>query len=395
MNKVMKGFRFHPTEEELMEFLQIKTSGRDSLVQVIDEVPDICQWEPWQLAESSKLQTGDRLWYFIYSPKYKYRNSKRINRTTQEGYWKPTGNARKVVDPETGRVIGTKKTLVYYKGPCNDNKIKTCWVMHEYELMADPNSTDTDHKTFNLCKLKKRVDVSSTNAGQSGRNRSGNVESYAGGRGNQHNMITEDVVSDLSSTVVNPISEDANPKDTLHVKEMSKECNGPNDNDGAQKLYSTVEKDDKSCSSILTDVDESVTVERSNEHNVVAAVEGFAVPSGFDYLADDNLSLMDFLYNDGLSFDELVEKPEATDNSNWIEDQSITNMEDIAFLNSILVDYDEAYPREENRQQSLPCIGVNESSDSMEKPRKRPRLLHDGRVGTAEAQVCGNIRYRQ
>lgn len=177
MNTV-RGFRFHPTDEELIEYLLLETRGvdRDSLVQVIDQVPDICQREPWQLAgnllymndelvgtflythfgviyvcmcfgfsEGSKFQPGDRLWYFIYEPTYKYRNSKRINRTTREGYWKPTGNARKIIDPETGKVIGTKKSLVYYKGQCNDkHKNKTCWVMHEYELVPAPNSIHTD-----------------------------------------------------------------------------------------------------------------------------------------------------------------------------------------------------------------------------------------------------------
>ncbi|XP_039020492.1 NAC domain-containing protein 71-like isoform X2 [Hibiscus syriacus] len=370
---IVKGFRFHPTDEELIEFLQIKTSDRDSLVQIIDEVPDICQWEPWQLAESSKLQAGDRLWYFIYSPKYKYRNSKRINRTARRGYWKPTGNARKVIDPKTGELIGTKKTLVYYKGQCNDgNKIKTCWVMHEYELKADPNSIDTDHKTFNLCKLKKRVDVLSTDAGQPGqhnegygvRDRSGSVDSCAGERSNRHNMVTEDAISDLSSL------------ETLHLKERLKECNGPEDNNGVQKLYNTLEKDDKSCNSVLIDGDdEIITMERS-------ASELFEVPSSFELpLADNNLTPMDLSYYNGLSFDELFKEPEATNDSNWIQDQYITNMED-EFLNSIFV---------ENEAFSWPCLGVMEPSDSMEKPRKKPRLLHESHAETADAQVGGNI----
>ncbi|KAK8674367.1 hypothetical protein V6N13_112659 [Hibiscus sabdariffa] len=390
MNTV-EGFRFHPTDEELIEFLQIRTSDRDSLVQVIDEVPDICLWEPWQLAESSNLQTGDRLWYFIYSPKYKYRNSKRINCTTQEGFWKPTGNARKIIDPETRKLIGTKKTLVYYKGQCNDkNKIKTCWVMHEYELKAEPNSIDADQKTFNLCKLKKRVDVLSTDAGQSGqhnedygvRDRSDIVDNHVEERSNQHNIVSEDVVSNLSSNSVNPTDEDMILKETLHLKEMSKECNEPEDNNGVQKLYKAIEKDDKSCSSVLTNADnETITMERSNQHKVVGAAEQFEVPSSFGYL-DDNLIPMDLLYDDGLSFDELFGEPES--------------------LNSFF-DVNEAHLQEKNRQQCLPaenehcrwpCLGVTESSDSIEKPRKRPRLLHDGHVETTEAQV-GNITYQQ
>ncbi|KAB2075340.1 hypothetical protein ES319_A07G216300v1 [Gossypium barbadense] len=403
MNTV-KGFRFHPTDEELIEYLLLVTFcvDRDSLVQVIDQVPDICQWEPWQLAESSKLQTGDRLWYFIYTPTYKYRNSKRINRTTREGYWKPTGNARKIIDPKTGKVIGTKKTLVYYKGQCNDkDKIKTCWVMHEYELVAAPNSTDTDRKTFNLCKLKKRVDISCTDAGQSSQhkdcddvvhNQSG-IESYAGEISSQHNIANDDVVSNLSSHDL----DDAISKGNLH--ERSKECNEPEGNSGVQKLNSIIEKDDKSCSSVLTNGDETITVERSDQNNVVVAIEGLGIPSSFEYLGDEVLIPAEFFYNEGLSFDELLEVPQATNNSNWIQDQSITNPDDVEFLNSIFVDNDEAYLLEENRP--YPSAADNEvlgavgSSDSMEKPSKRPRLSHDDHVETTEARAGGSISYQQ
>ncbi|MBA0791294.1 hypothetical protein Gohar_015884 [Gossypium harknessii] len=401
MNTV-KGFRFHPTDEELIEYLLLETVGvdRDSLVQVIDQVPDICQWEPWQLAEGSKLQTGDRLWYFVYAPTYKYRNSKRINRTTREGYWKPTGNARKIIDPKTGEVIGTKKTLVFYKGQCNDkNKIRTCWVMHEYELVAAPNSIDIDQKTFNLCKLKKRVDIPCTDAGQSSQhkdcddvvhNQSG-INSYAGDRSNQHNIANDGVVSNLSSHDL----DDAIPKENLH--ERSKECNEPEGNSGVQKLNSIIEKDDKSCSSVLTNGDETITVERSDQHDVVVAAEGFGIPSSFEYLFDEDLIPEDLFYNDGLSFDELLEVPEATNNSNWIQDQSISNTEDVEFLNSIFVDNDEAYLLEENRLHPAAdneVLGAVGSSDSMEKPSKRLRLSHDDHVETTEARAGGSITYQ-
>lgn len=68
-----------------------------------------------------------------------------------EGYWKPTGNARKIINPDTGVEIGTKKTLVFYRGQWYDKiKIKTCWVMHEYELSkVSPSSNQvSDHTTL-------------------------------------------------------------------------------------------------------------------------------------------------------------------------------------------------------------------------------------------------------
>lgn len=102
------------------------------------------------LSGRSVLQTGDRLWYFMYPPKYKYQNSKLVSRTTSEGYWKITGKARKIINSETGMEIGNKKTLLFYKGQCNDKiKKNTSWVMHEYELKAMLDPTNS-HQVSNL-----------------------------------------------------------------------------------------------------------------------------------------------------------------------------------------------------------------------------------------------------
>ncbi|KAL4363947.1 hypothetical protein GQ457_04G030060 [Hibiscus cannabinus] len=56
------GYRFHPTDFELLHFyLQNKNLGRDSLVQAIAEVDDICGLEPWQLPGHSNIHSGDQL----------------------------------------------------------------------------------------------------------------------------------------------------------------------------------------------------------------------------------------------------------------------------------------------------------------------------------------------
>ena len=207
-------------------------------------------------------------------------------------------------------------------------------------------------------------------------------------------------------------------QEPLHLKEVS------------TKRNESIDQDDDSCNSILTNNDETVPIEKNNHHNIVVADEGFKVPSNLKYLADDDdliptvksiflnhllmqiirniqrtklfLSMFqDLLYGDGLSLDDLLAEPEATNISNWIQNQYITNTEDGKFLNSI-ADNNEAYLKEGNTQQclaadnegfGLPCIGVMmESSNSMEKSRKRPRLQYDGlnhHVETAEAQPWG------
>lgn len=90
------------------------------------------------VSERSSLQSGDGVCYYMYPPKYKYRNSKLISRTTREGFWKPTGNARPIFSTKTGEEIGSNRTLVFYY----NNKNKTCWVMYEYQL----NPTDSDQQ---------------------------------------------------------------------------------------------------------------------------------------------------------------------------------------------------------------------------------------------------------
>ncbi|TYJ23765.1 hypothetical protein E1A91_A08G215000v1 [Gossypium mustelinum] len=454
MNMV-KGFRFHPTDEELIEYLQIKTFNRDSLVQVIAEIPDICESEPWELPGRSVLQTGDRLWYFMYPPKYKYRNSKLVSRTTLEGYWKITGKARKIINSETGMEIGNKKTLLFYKGQCNDKiKNNTCWVMHEYELKAMLDSTNS-HQTFKLCKLKKKTNISSKEAGQLDQyslsdldnhvannalledildpngssepeasnnhndvhNHCSSVDTYGDERSNQHNTVDEGEGSNISTNFVNHVAEDAIPEVPSHIFKVYQ--NGLEDNNWIQDLYSTNEQDDESWNSIITSFDETIinessnqhnivvaekgietpiisydetitnersnqhnivvveggtemsvisydeTVanERSNQHNIVDVDEGFEVPSNLKYLVEEDTISTDLLYKDGLYSrslsGELLAEPEATNNSNWIQNRYITKKEDA-----------------DGEGFSLPCIGaLTESSNSMEKSSKRPRRM--------------------
>ncbi|TYH59770.1 hypothetical protein ES332_D08G244100v1 [Gossypium tomentosum] len=269
MNMV-KGFRFHPTDEELIEYLQIKTFNRDSLVQVIAEIPDICEFEPWELPGRSVLQTGDRLWYFMYPPKYKYRNSKLVSRTTLEGYWKITGKARKIVNSETGMEIGNKKTLLFYKGQCND---KICWVMHEYELKAMLDSTNSHQ---DILDPNGSSEPEASNNHKDVHNRCRTVDTYGDERSNQHNIVDEDEGPNISTNFVNHVAEDAIPEVPSHIFKVYQ--NGLEDNNWVQDLYSTIEQDDESCNLIITSFDETITNESSNQHNIVVAEKGIETP---------------------------------------------------------------------------------------------------------------------
>ncbi|KAG6469010.1 hypothetical protein ZIOFF_073707 [Zingiber officinale] len=125
------GFRFHPTDEELVSYyLRRRVCGRALRVDAIAEV-ELYKCEPWELPGLSRLRSRDLEWYFFSPLDRKYSSRSRTNRATAQGYWKTTGKDR---DVSCGaRVVGMKKTLVYHSGRA-PRGTRTNWVMHEYRL---------------------------------------------------------------------------------------------------------------------------------------------------------------------------------------------------------------------------------------------------------------------
>jgi hypothetical protein len=145
------GFRFHPTDEEIVCFyLKRKLTG--NLPSCFDHlaVIDIYKFEPWDLPSLSKLKTRDLEWYFFTGLDKKYGNSIRTNRATDRGYWKTTGKDRVIKNGDV--TVGMKKTLVYHLGraPHGD---RSNWVMHEYRMIDESLAKAGVQDAYVLCRI--------------------------------------------------------------------------------------------------------------------------------------------------------------------------------------------------------------------------------------------------
>ncbi|GER45994.1 NAC domain protein [Striga asiatica] len=127
------GFRFHPTDEELITYyLSNKVSDFEFTTKAVADV-DLNKCEPWDLP--AKASMGEKEWYFFSLRDRKYPTGLRTNRATEAGYWKTTGKDKEILRGNV--LVGMKKTLVFYRGRAPKGH-KTNWVMHEYRLENKP-----------------------------------------------------------------------------------------------------------------------------------------------------------------------------------------------------------------------------------------------------------------
>ncbi|XP_052176062.1 NAC domain-containing protein 90-like [Diospyros lotus] len=164
---VPDGFRFYPTEEELVSFyLHNKLRGtRQDLDRVIP-VLYIYHFNPWDLPQfAGELCREDpEQWFFFIPRQEKEARGGRPNRLTTSGYWKATGSPSYVYC-SNNRVIGVKRTMVFYIGKAPTGR-KTDWKMNEYrtiegEVSSSRNAIPKLRQDLSLC----RVHRSSTRLG--------------------------------------------------------------------------------------------------------------------------------------------------------------------------------------------------------------------------------------
>ncbi|KAJ0035225.1 hypothetical protein Pint_25748 [Pistacia integerrima] len=139
------GFRFNPTDEELIHILEKKVTGHEMLLHntfivernVYELDPQDLEWDHTVL-----LSNNERYCYYLRET-----DSREVS---GRGWWRATGHVKKIY-ANKGHVIGYKRPLTFLRFINRERKrknaFKTNWIMHEYSLHS--NTTE-----WRICKIK-------------------------------------------------------------------------------------------------------------------------------------------------------------------------------------------------------------------------------------------------
>ncbi|XP_039162353.1 NAC domain-containing protein 90-like [Eucalyptus grandis] len=187
MGELPLGYRFYPTEEELVSFyLRNQLEGLRQDMHRAVPVLDVYDIDPWQLPSlAGQLCHRDTEQWFFFAPRQEREaRGGRPNRTTASGYWKATGSPGYVYSSDN-KVIGVKKTMVFYRGKAPTGR-KTKWKMNEYRAIQEEANTSNIaipklRHEFTLCRVyvisgsfrafdRRPLEAAERSAGPSNRN---------------------------------------------------------------------------------------------------------------------------------------------------------------------------------------------------------------------------------
>ncbi|KAF8035135.1 hypothetical protein BT93_C1237 [Corymbia citriodora subsp. variegata] len=134
---LLPGFRFHPTNEEILLCYLKPKILRQPDQHHCDMIPNIhaIDLEPSELTSQYGHMFDDNELFLFCHLQCKYSSSNRSNRRTIAGYWKQTGRPCPI-KKDTGALIGTKKKLAFYeRRRMQEDKI-TDLIMYEYHLIS-------------------------------------------------------------------------------------------------------------------------------------------------------------------------------------------------------------------------------------------------------------------
>ncbi|XP_006288429.2 NAC domain-containing protein 41 [Capsella rubella] len=123
------GYRFHPTEQELILHYLLPKAFASPLPSSIIPVFDLFFSHPLTFPGDSK----EKHRYFFCKKKEVSSNEQRIKTVSGDGYWKHIGKERPII--ACGKAVGIRRTLAFYEtNKSSSNCNRTRWSMTEYSL---------------------------------------------------------------------------------------------------------------------------------------------------------------------------------------------------------------------------------------------------------------------
>ncbi|KAG8385006.1 hypothetical protein BUALT_Bualt04G0177300 [Buddleja alternifolia] len=134
-NKLPIGFRFYPTDEELMvHYLKRKVFSLPLPATVIPDL-DVFHSNPWDLPGDLK----EKRYFFCQRKRNTMSKCSSSSLSAECGYWKARGKDKQIIAPGSNLLIGIKKCFVFYKTK-KSGAVKTPWFMHEFCLVGSINT---------------------------------------------------------------------------------------------------------------------------------------------------------------------------------------------------------------------------------------------------------------
>ncbi|XP_020242278.1 uncharacterized protein LOC109820531 [Asparagus officinalis] len=211
LQQLPPGFRFHPTDRELIGFfLTRKIAASSSSVaaapsSLIKDF-DVYSTEPWNLPSDLLLIQSEEKEMYFFSPRHPTStSSKRVNRTAGCGFWH--GSAGDTAIMVGSEVIGYRTQLTFKTRGKEKKKINGDWIMHEFHLHSSSDDTVFDDMVLCRIYMKKVKKSSQTNEQEDAISvPAGEQEAVAEGhrvmkrkRADHHEMGTYGVVYNKSS----------------------------------------------------------------------------------------------------------------------------------------------------------------------------------------------------
>ncbi|KAB8084994.1 hypothetical protein EE612_007690 [Oryza sativa] len=145
------GFRFRPTDEELLlHYLRRKVMSRPLPADVIP-VADLALLHPWDLPGEGD---GERYFFHLPATSCWRRGGGGSRAGGGGGAWRASGKEKLVVAPRCGkRPVGAKRTLVFFRR----GGARTDWAMHEYRLLPADDHPPEANDVWVVCRVFKKT----------------------------------------------------------------------------------------------------------------------------------------------------------------------------------------------------------------------------------------------